>query len=225
MTFIAEGRLSESPYVESIWRGQADDDHTLMCPADGRLTIQLAKLGNKVQVSIEGPITQAVPKTHVKGIDWVVIKFKLGVFIPRVPTPKLLNGEVLLPQAAGRSFWLDDMVWELPDYENVDTFVDWLVRDCVIQVDPVISAALHDQAAAIPTRTLRHHFQRTIGLTQRYIRQIERARQAMALLQNDISILDVVFQMGYADQPHLTRSLKRFMGYTPVQAAQFKLPR
>ncbi len=44
-----------------------------------------------------------------------------------------------------------------------------------------------------------------------------RARHARTLLQQGISILDTVEQAGYADQPHLTRSLKRFMGQTPAQ--------
>jgi AraC-like DNA-binding protein len=39
-----------------------------------------------------------------------------------------------------------------------------------------------------------------------------------------VSIGDVVYQAGYADQPHLTRSLKRFIGYTPAQLAQLAQP-
>jgi methylphosphotriester-DNA--protein-cysteine methyltransferase len=54
-------------------------------------------------------------------------------------------------------------------------------------------------------------------LTQGDIRQIERARHAVALLQQGRSILDAVFEAGYSDQPHLTKSLKHFMGQTPAQ--------
>ncbi len=32
-----------------------------------------------------------------------------------------------------------------------------------------------------------------------------------------MSILDTVERAGYFDQPHLTRSLKRFIGQTPAQ--------
>ncbi len=39
----------------------------------------------------------------------------------------------------------------------------------------------------------------------------------MTLLQQGVSIVDTVDQAGYADQPHLTRSLKRFIGQTPAQ--------
>lgn len=224
MTFIAEGRLSDSPYVDSIWRGQADADHTLMCPADGRWNLCFTNLNDEVQVSVEGPISQARPQTHVKGVDWLVIKFKLGVFLPGISSAKYLDASALLPEAACQSFWLRSSTWQIPNFENADTFVDWLVRDDAVQLNPLVSAALQDQPPAVSERTLRHHFRRITGLTQSHIRQIERARDAMTLLQHDVAILDVVDRLGYADQPHLTRSMKRFMGYTPTQVMGWRLP-
>ena len=224
MTFIAEGRLSDSPYVDSIWRGSADDNHTLMCPADGRWNLCFTYLHDRVQVSVEGPISQAIPQTHVKGVDWLVIKFKLGVFLPGVSASEYLDSSAQLPEAACEAFWLHSSTWQMPTYDNADTFVDWLVRDDVVQLNPLVSAALQDQPTVIAERTLRHHFRQTMGLTQSHIRQIERARDAMSLLQHDMAILDVVDCLGYADQPHLTRSMKRFMGYTPTQVMGWQLP-
>lgn len=224
MTFIAEGRLSDSPYVDSIWQGQADADHPLMCPADGRWNLCFTCWNGKVQVSVECPISQAVPQTHVRGVDWLVIKFKLGVFLPGISAEKHLNGSALLPEAACQSFWLNSSTWQIPNYDNADTFVDWLMREDAVQLNPLVSVALQDQPTVVAERTLRHHFRRTIGLTQSHIRQIECARDAMTLLQQDVSILDVVARLGYADQPHLTRSMKRFMGYTPTQVMGWRLP-
>jgi AraC-like DNA-binding protein len=34
-----------------------------------------------------------------------------------------------------------------------------------------------------------------------------------------------VYQAGYADQSHMTRSLKHFIGYTPAQIAQIRKPK
>ena len=48
-------------------------------------------------------------------------------------------------------------------------------------------------------------------------RQIERARYARMPLKQGMSILDTVYEVGYFDQPHLTRSLKHFIGLTPAQ--------
>ena len=58
------------------------------------------------------------------------------------------------------------------------------------------------------------------GITHKLYEQMQRAKNATALLEQGTSILDTVFQTGYADQPHLTRSLKRFMGRTPVEISE-----
>ena len=77
--------------------------------------------------------------------------------------------------------------------------------------------ALNDEPQDIPDRTMRHRFLRATGLTQTYIRQMQRAQRAAALLEQGVPILDTVYEAGYFDQPHLTRSLKRFIGKTPAQ--------
>jgi len=125
--------------------------------------------------------------------------------------------EIILPKATSNSFWLKGARWQFPTYSNVETFIDWLVRAEVLVRDPIIHTVVHDLPQVIPARTVRHHFLRTTGLTQSHIRQVERAQQAAALLQHGVSIPDVVYQLGYFDQPHLTRSLKRFIGKTPTQ--------
>jgi AraC-like DNA-binding protein len=66
-------------------------------------------------------------------------------------------------------------------------------------------------------RSVQRRFLRATGLTYGTLDQIERAREAATLLEQGISIADAVYYAGYADQPHLTRSLKRFVGQTPGQ--------
>jgi AraC-like DNA-binding protein len=107
--------------------------------------------------------------------------------------------------------------WQFPDFENVETFVDRLVREAILVRDPLVSSALQGDLPATPSRTLRHHFLRATGLSQNHIIQIERAQRAAALLQRGVSILDTVYEAGYYDQAHLTRSLKRWVGHTPAQ--------
>jgi methylphosphotriester-DNA--protein-cysteine methyltransferase len=56
------------------------------------------------------------------------------------------------------------------------------------------------------------------------VQQIERARYATHLLQQGASIPDAILAAGYFDQPHLTRSLKRFIGQTPAQIREKSHP-
>lgn len=220
MDTVFEGRTSDSPYIEMIWRGRIGRNYAPICPADTRWNLVFARYDDMIRVSAEGATTQHVPKTQPEGSEFLVIKFSLGVFMPHLSPDNLVNGDTVLPEAAGKSFWLHGAAWQLPDYDNAETFVERLVREGTLVYEPVVSAVLHDQMQAVSSRTVRRRFLRSTGLTPKVIEQIERAQAAAALLEQGASILDATYQAGYADQPHLTRSLKRFYGYTPAQIAR-----
>src|SRR5215472_16252744 len=142
MSFLMEGRVSDSPYVEMIWRGRAGSDYAPLCPADGRWNLLFLGLPGKVQVFVEGPLTQATPKTHTEGTEWLVIKFKLGAFLPALPVSNLVDAAATLPLAARTSFWLHGTRWQFPDYENIETFIDRLARAEVLLHDEIVGAVL-----------------------------------------------------------------------------------
>jgi AraC-like DNA-binding protein len=224
MNFLMEGRSSDSPYVEMIWRGWAGNDYAPTCPADERWDMLFLKRNGKVRISVEGPLTKATPKTQTEGTEWLVIRFKLGAFMPSLPVSKLVDIDAVLPEAARKSFWLHGSIWQIPDYENVEAFIDRLVDDDLLFHDPVVNAVLQNQSQEISSRTVRRRFLRATGLTYKTIEQIQRAQQAAALLEGGVSLVDTVYQAGYADQAHMTRSLKRFIGQTPAQIAHMHKP-
>jgi hypothetical protein len=220
MNITSEGRSSDSPYVEMIWRGRADGEYAPICPADGRWNMVLLKQKTGLaQIYVEGPITRAKPKRHDEGTEWIAIKFKLGAFLPHLPIVDLVNGAEILSQAANTSFRLHGSRWQFPGFDDVEIFVDRLVRDDALLYDPVVDAALHGRPQELSSRTLRRRFLVATGLTRKAHEQIERAQRATALLEQGAPIGDAAFQAGYADQPHMTRSLKRYYGQTPAQIA------
>jgi AraC-like DNA-binding protein len=62
---------------------------------------------------------------------------------------------------------------------------------------------------------VQRHFVHALGLSPKQLAQIQRAKRAVALLRAGRPVVDVAMDLGYADQPHMTRSLKRFTGRTP----------
>jgi hypothetical protein len=215
-----EHRASDSPYVEIIWRGWVEKDYSPVCPADVRWNLLFMKDRGRMRIAAEGPLTRSKPKNQFEGSEFLVVKFKLGVYMPYLPVMDLVDGDARLPEAAGKSFSLDGGTWQLPSYDNVEPFVDRLVRGGVLIFDPIVKSVLQNHPQDLSARTLRRRFLYATGLTPRAIRQIERAQEAAALLERGTSILDATYEAGYADQPHMTRSLKRFYGLTPTQIAR-----
>jgi len=222
----AEARLSDSPYVESIMHGWTTGAGITPRPSEIHWHMCFVRTKGQFHPFVVGPLTTAGIASWGGEAEILWIKFKLGTFMPHLPAKNFLDVETRLPEAAGQSFWLKRSAWELPTFENADTFVHRLVRESVLDWDPVVSAVLQDQLRpeAIASRTVRHRFLRSTGLTQNHIRQFERAQRAAALLGQGVSILDTVYTTGYFDQPHLTRSLKQFVGYTPAQIVRMNQP-
>lgn len=220
MSFLFEGRGSDSPYVEAVWRGRAGSHYAPICPASGQWHLLFLRENGRVKVSVEGPLTKAKLVTQAEGTEWFGVTFPLGTFLPSVPVSNLLDEQAILPLAANSSFRLAGSTWQFPDYDNAETFVARLVRERVLVSDPVVKAVLAGQPQELSLRTVRRRFLFATGLTYKALAQIERAKQAAALLEQGVSLLEATYQVGYADQSHMTRALKHFIGYTPAYIAR-----
>jgi AraC-like DNA-binding protein len=220
--FIYEERPSDSPYIEHITHGYTAGTGSTIRPAESHWHMVFVRFNGKVHSIVTGPLRTSGVVSYTEGAEILWIKFKLGTYMPHLPAINLLDKETFLPEASNQSFWLNSSAWELPDFENVDTFIDRLVREEVLMRDPVVNAVLQEQwqPQDVASRTIRHRFQHVTGLSQNNIHQIERAQRAAALLRHGVSISDAVFEAGYYDQPHLTRALKQWVGHTPAQIAR-----
>ncbi len=217
MKFTFAERPSDSPFVETIWHTQSERAGSFIAPAVSHWEMVVTRHKGKTTLTVRGPETKATPAPCPEGAEMFGIKFKLGAFMPYLPVSNLVDGAVNLPEATGESFWLHSATWQLPDFENTDTFIERFVRDGLLVHEPVVDAVLQNQPQAMSLRSVQRRFLRATGLTHGAVRQIERARQAAALLAQGVSRIDTVDLAGYAGQPHLTRSLKRLVGQTPAQ--------
>lgn len=225
MTLVFEERPSDSTFVERVWRCHSERAGSFHSIAATHWEMVLWRRNRKTILTVRGPETKATALDYPADREWFGITFKLGTFMPYLPPGNLVDQrDANLPVATSKSFWLHGSAWQLPDFENADTFVDRLLREGLLVRDPVVEAVLQGQPQALSPRSLQYRFLQATGLTHKAIQQIERARRAMTLLQQGNSILDTVYEVGYADQPHLTRSLKRLLGQTPAQIARVSQP-
>ena len=210
-------RASDSPYVERVWRSHSEGAGSFLSMAESRWEIVVTRHQGRVSLTVRGPETRATPACYPADAEWLGIRFKLGTVMPALPASELVDGSLTLPEASSTSFWLHGAAWQFPDYDTADTFVDRLVRSGLLVREPVVHAALQGHLQDLSLRTVQRRFSQVAGVTQNAARQIERARYATALLRQGVPIPDVMYAAGYFDQPHLTRSLRYFIGQTPAQ--------
>lgn len=225
MILFDEDRPSDSPFVERIWRSHSEGTAPFLSIAASRCELVVTKMHGKLTMDVRGPETRATflgdsPSDR----EWFGILLKLGTFLPHLPTSSFLDTGVTFPDATSNRFWLSGSAWEFPTPDNAEIFVKRLVRAGVLAYDPVIEAALQGHIKDLTPRAIQYHFLQTTGITRNMARQIERARYATVLLQQGVSIPDTIVNAGYYDQPHLTRSLQRFIGQTPAELLHHSRP-
>ena len=222
--FTLETRASDSRHVEATWRTQSEPEPSFISVAATHWEMVVTRQRGAAQVTVRGPETRATIVPIPQDADFLGIRFTLGTFMPRLPPGDLVDRAVALPLATGRSFRLHGSTWDVPGPDDVDDFVEELVHAGLLAYDPVAAAAVVDAAEAdvdgLSTRSVERRVARATGLTQGLIRRIRRAERAVELLSAGVPAPDAAHRAGYADQPHLIRSLKRFAGQTASQVAE-----
>jgi hypothetical protein len=238
--FRFEEMPSLSPLVTTTWRttSEPDPEAAFISSAVTNWEIVVTRQATATWLTVRGPETRATAAPIPPDAEFFGIAFSLGTFMPQLDLRELVDGSMTPPSASDGTFWLDGSAWELPTPDNADVFVDRLVRAGLLVHDPIAAAALRadvdgihgldgldglhdfdDVDVGLSSRSVERRVARATGLTRGAVRRIRRAERAVELLGRGLPALEVARRAGYADQPHMTRSLKRFMGQTPTQIA------
>ncbi|MEU6785722.1 helix-turn-helix domain-containing protein [Nonomuraea angiospora] len=217
MTLRFETRASDSPWVDTVWSCTSVHVAEMTSVATVCWGLVFWKRDGRAYAGITGPETRAGTAPVPEGATFVGIEFAVGTSLRAVPTRALVDGGVELPEATRGTFLLDGVRWESPGPDDAEALVDRLVRSGAVVRDPLVTEVRRGHRPAISGRTVERRFREATGLAQGAVRQIERARRASVLLAGGVLAADVVSRLGYFDEPHLARALRRYVGRTARQ--------
>ncbi|CAM3417212.1 helix-turn-helix domain-containing protein [Occultella aeris] len=175
--------------------------------------------GRTAHAAVTGPESCSGTADVPEDATFLGIQFAVGTSLRMVSTPSLVDGGIVLPDASRLTFWLDGRRWAKPQSDDAEGLVEGLVRDTVVVRDPLVTQAVrgNGDGRAVTDRTLERRFRAATGLSRGAVRQIERVRVAADLLIAGETVSDVVVKLGYYDEPHLARALRRHVGRTARQ--------
>ncbi|NKZ08233.1 AraC family transcriptional regulator [Actinomadura latina] len=217
MPIESEHRASDSPYVARVWRGRAGGVESLTSVATSNWELVFWEFEGAVHAGVRGPETAASTVTAAGDSDSLGITFAHGTSMPHLPVAGLVDAERESPYADRRVFVLRGEEWEIPRFDSAEDLVGRLGRAGVVIRDPLVDEIVRGGPAGVGSRSVERRVASSTGLTQGAIRQIDRARHAAVLLGEGVPSLEVVHRLGYYDQPHMARSLRRFIGRTATQ--------
>ncbi|WP_407563637.1 helix-turn-helix domain-containing protein [Streptomyces sp. 184] len=212
-----EGRASDSPYVSYVWRSRSEGVDLMTAVATTGWDLVFWESPDGFHAAIAGPESKVSTAPVPEDSAFFGITFALGTTMTHLPSARLVDSGVDIPDATRRSFWLKGSHWPVPGPDDAEEFADRLVRAGVLVRDPLVSEVMRGGTPDVSPRTAQRRFQAATGFTHGAARQIERARRAAVLLCEGAAADDVVHRLGYYDEPHLARALARFVGRTAGQ--------
>jgi AraC-like DNA-binding protein len=171
------------------------------------------------------------------GVTNVGVRFRPGaapLLFGAVPVSELLDQQVELADlwgarvarrlaartgdaASAASVLQEAVVARLPHVGEPDPVVRSAVRALHRPRASVVAVA---DRFGLSERQLRRRFTATVGYGPKALAGVLRLRRAMALCARPGAVpADVAAEAGYADQPHLTREMRRLAGVTPGELA------
>lgn len=213
--FTGQRRLSDSPYIESVWEGTAFSSGVHLTAADGTIDLTLQTRRGVTRLLLSGPTSRVQATAFEAGDKVLAMRLRSGVHLPFAIGTELTDVSLLLDSAGTRRFWLQNMVIAFPDFDNAETFAEHLAKNGLLERDIVIENALAQKSRRLSIRTVQRHFLAATGLTMNHVLQIKRAEHARGLLNGDHTFTRVAYDAGYSNPGHMTNAFKYFFGKTP----------
>ncbi|MHA7271554.1 helix-turn-helix domain-containing protein [Arthrobacter sp. HLT1-20] len=217
MVLEIRSRSSDSPWVSSVWTCRSAATTEMTAVATETWGLVFWEQQGRAYAAATGPETQTTTAPVPEDAVFRGIQFAVGTSLRMTPTSMLVNSGIDLPETTRRRFWLDGHRWETPGSDDAEALVDRLVRYGVVVRDPTVTAVLSGRPVSTTDRTIERRFRAATGLSRGAVGQIERARTAAEQLASGATVADVVSVLGFFDEPHLARALRRYVGRTAGQ--------
>ncbi|HEY8879009.1 MAG TPA: helix-turn-helix domain-containing protein [Roseateles sp.] len=208
---------SAARFVARIERVEYATAATEVARPDGTWDLVFRQTRNGLMVLQTGQTDRVVQLPGEAGDRYFNIAFRPEVYMPRRPGAGMANLGHVHALAGQRGCLIDGETLELPSFDNAERFVMALASRGLIEVDRLVLRAGQSGWRSVDDRSLQRHSAHVTGLSPKKLQQIIRADAAATLLRQGLRPADVAAELGYADQAHLTNSLRRILGLTPSQ--------
>ena len=216
MTQIHKSRTSSHPFIDTVWKSHNLTDGVYLATPDGSWDIIVGfDVNNRPSGIIAGQATKPMRVPYTAGTRSVVVSFAAGVFMPQLPASELLDSVRPLNIIDDGHFELFGHIIPFPTFETAEEMVNEMVRLGILQHDDLVDSALRGTEKATSKRSSQRRFLKATGTTRKQLEQIERAKEAVRLLKQGKTPIEAAADAGYADQPHMAKSIKKIMHSKP----------
>ena len=213
MTQRHQSRFSTSPLIDRVWHTENRADGIYIATPDCAWDLLALQLQDGTHMMmLAGQQTKYLEVPYREGTSAVVISFTASAYLAGLKGDDLVDETILLPNNESGCFMLLDSAFEFPTFDTAEELVASMVRAGILKQDDIVASVLEGNPKAMSSRTMQRHFHEVTGISRKALQRIQRAQDAVRMLQAGTATAEVAAEVGYTDQAHLTKDLKKIMG-------------
>lgn len=212
-------RTPELESITSVWAIRAAVMMQCIVPADPCVSIILVQSDASAEVIIRGPETAPRSEILLPGYTWIGIRLHPGVQLKSFPTQQLTDSFRILPADSNGQFQFEGTLLQFPSFSNAQELIKQMH-----DLGYISGKALNSQESpqkVMSSKSYSRFVKRSTGLAPYKLYQLQRMSEALRLLRQGTPAVTVASELGFADQAHLTRAAKQFLGYTPKELVRW----
>ena len=208
-------RTSELESIASVWTGNASEITSRTVLADPCISIILVKSKTSGEVILRGPETKPRSEILLPDYIWTGIRLQPGVQLKNFPTQQFTDKFRTLPADSSGQFEFEGTWLQFPDFNNAERLIEQMHDLGYISGKVLNSQEFPTQGMS--SKTYSRFVKRSTGLSPYKLHQLQRMAEALRLLRQGMPAATVASELGFADQAHLHRAAKQFLGHTPKE--------
>jgi hypothetical protein len=208
-------RVSALDLIDSVWSGTASEITPRTVLADPCISIILVKSKTTAEVILRGPETKPRSEILLPGYTWTGIRLRPGVRLKNFPAQKFTDRLRKVPADRHGRFQFEETLLQFPDFNNAEQLIERM-RD-LGYISGKVWSSQEFPKQGMSSKTYSRFVKRSTGLSPYKLHQMQRMAEAFHLLRRGMPAATVAAELGFADQAHLHRALKQFLGHTPKE--------
>lgn len=206
-------RSSPSPLIDRVWHSENITDGVYIATPDCAWDLLALRLQDGTRrMMLAGQQTKYLDVPYMAGTSAVVISFTASAYLVGLKGDELVDATIMLPNDEAGHFILLNHAFAFPDYETAEELAKSMIGAGILKQDDVVASVLEGRPKAMSSRTMQRHFHKATGISRKALDKIRRAQDAVKMLQAGTATAEVAAEVGYTDQSHLTKDLKKIMG-------------
>jgi methylphosphotriester-DNA--protein-cysteine methyltransferase len=121
----------------------------------------------------------------------------------------------MLPADSNGRFQFEGTLLQFPDFNNAEQLIEQMHDLGYISGKVINSQEFPKQGMS--SKSYYRFIKRSTGLSPYKLHQLQRMAEAFHLLRQGVPPATVAAELGFADQAHLHRAVKQFLGHTPKE--------